>query len=344
MIKEDLHLHSTYSDGTRSPEEIVRRAKELGLEKIAISDHDSNSGIPEALEAGEKYGIKVIPSIELGCRMIVNGKSYGDAEFLGIGTDYQKMFELTLPIRQSRRRKVEAFIGTINRIYRENLVDEFNGSLNNFSNEYETAPLYKLRKDAPTIDLRLVLEYKFHRQLNSEETERLAQQTTLTAFDVISFVLDNLMQNPEDLAKIHKKRIGYVLKDALIPWLPKGLKEYTLSSEEAIKGIISCGGTPVLAHPARNFKFLERVWAGETGTGKLNPEKWVRELMSYGLKGLELYYYSGNGFSMEEEMAANRYFASLAQKYGLLTTIGSDCHGPKEDLEEFIGKFDPDYL
>jgi len=61
----DLHIHSTASDGTMSPTEIVRYAKEKDLEAIAITDHDTVEGVEEALAAGEKTGIEVVPGIEI---------------------------------------------------------------------------------------------------------------------------------------------------------------------------------------------------------------------------------------------------------------------------------------
>lgn len=63
--KVDLHIHSWFSDGSISPEEIVRQAKEKGYQKIALTDHDGTEGIEEALKAGEKLGLEVIPGIEL---------------------------------------------------------------------------------------------------------------------------------------------------------------------------------------------------------------------------------------------------------------------------------------
>lgn len=65
----DLHLHTYYSDGTLSPNEVVRRAASRGVMTIAITDHDGIGGIPEALEAGEAYGVKVIPGIEFSTKM-----------------------------------------------------------------------------------------------------------------------------------------------------------------------------------------------------------------------------------------------------------------------------------
>lgn len=61
----DLHTHSTASDGTLSPTELIKLAKETGLEAIALTDHDTFAGVAEAMEAGKEYGIEVIPGCEL---------------------------------------------------------------------------------------------------------------------------------------------------------------------------------------------------------------------------------------------------------------------------------------
>ena len=62
----DLHIHShKSSDGELSPEEIVTKAAGLGMRALSISDHDTLAAYPEALEWGEKFGIEVIPSVEL---------------------------------------------------------------------------------------------------------------------------------------------------------------------------------------------------------------------------------------------------------------------------------------
>lgn len=61
----DLHLHSYYSDGTSSPREIVTRAKGCRLSPIALTDHDTVAGIPEALQSASEEGVEVIPGVEL---------------------------------------------------------------------------------------------------------------------------------------------------------------------------------------------------------------------------------------------------------------------------------------
>lgn len=60
----DLHLHSHYSDGTLSPEELVSFSASIGLSAVSITDHDTMSGQEEALDAGRRFGIDVLPGIE----------------------------------------------------------------------------------------------------------------------------------------------------------------------------------------------------------------------------------------------------------------------------------------
>jgi predicted metal-dependent phosphoesterase TrpH len=61
----DLHTHTTYSDGSQSPTDLVKEAAGLGLSAVAVTDHDTVDGLAEALEAGERYGIEVVPGIEI---------------------------------------------------------------------------------------------------------------------------------------------------------------------------------------------------------------------------------------------------------------------------------------
>jgi hypothetical protein len=61
----DLHTHSTASDGTMSPAELVKYAHQKGLSAIAITDHDTIDGVGEAVAAGKNWGIEVVPGMEL---------------------------------------------------------------------------------------------------------------------------------------------------------------------------------------------------------------------------------------------------------------------------------------
>ncbi len=65
MKKVDLHVHSTCSDGTLTPTELVAMAKDKGLAAMALTDHDTIAGVSEAMNAGTQYNIEIIPGIEL---------------------------------------------------------------------------------------------------------------------------------------------------------------------------------------------------------------------------------------------------------------------------------------
>ncbi len=60
----DFHTHSTFSDGTFTPTELLNHAKEVGLSAIALTDHDSVDGINEAIEASKQLDLEFIPGIE----------------------------------------------------------------------------------------------------------------------------------------------------------------------------------------------------------------------------------------------------------------------------------------
>jgi predicted metal-dependent phosphoesterase TrpH len=61
----DLHIHSTYSDGILSPSAIVDLAKKVGVQALALTDHDTVAGVAEARAHGKKTGVEVIPGIEI---------------------------------------------------------------------------------------------------------------------------------------------------------------------------------------------------------------------------------------------------------------------------------------
>ena len=64
-MKFDLHTHTTASDGTDTPAQLIEHAAKLGFELIAVTDHDTVSGLAEAKEAGERLGVRVSPGVEI---------------------------------------------------------------------------------------------------------------------------------------------------------------------------------------------------------------------------------------------------------------------------------------
>ncbi|MGO9320628.1 MAG: PHP domain-containing protein [Solirubrobacteraceae bacterium] len=61
----DLQSHSTHSDGALPAAEVVQRAADAGVQLLALSDHDTVSGVSEAIAAGERYGVRVVPAVEI---------------------------------------------------------------------------------------------------------------------------------------------------------------------------------------------------------------------------------------------------------------------------------------
>jgi predicted metal-dependent phosphoesterase TrpH len=85
----DLHLHTTASDGTFTPTQLVQQAAKLGLKIISVTDHDTVGGVQEAIDAGKTVGVEVIPGIELGSD--IGGQ---DIHILGYFIDYKSVWLL----------------------------------------------------------------------------------------------------------------------------------------------------------------------------------------------------------------------------------------------------------
>lgn len=83
MPGPDLHLHSTASDGLLSPAELVAEAARLKLPAIALTDHDTVSGVSDAIAAADTTGVAVIPAVELS-----SGVDDRDLHILGYHIDH----------------------------------------------------------------------------------------------------------------------------------------------------------------------------------------------------------------------------------------------------------------
>ena len=79
----DLHTHTNESDGTCTPLELVDRALAIGLEALAISDHDTFAGYDQAVEPAKAYGLDLVCAIELSARLDGNGTRRHTVHLLG---------------------------------------------------------------------------------------------------------------------------------------------------------------------------------------------------------------------------------------------------------------------
>ncbi|WP_297629716.1 PHP domain-containing protein [uncultured Clostridium sp.] len=93
MLKSDFHVHTSSSDGILSPREVVKRAHLNGVSYLAITDHDTISGISEAQDEAKKYSLTIIPGIELSTNFegesihvlgFFKDDSYKSEEFINI--------------------------------------------------------------------------------------------------------------------------------------------------------------------------------------------------------------------------------------------------------------------
>ncbi len=110
----DLHCHSTASDGTLPPREVVRLAHDSGLVGLAITDHDTIGGVADARDEAQKLGLIFIPGIEISC-------SYpppGTMHILGYGVDPNRtvLQSLTRHLIEARDNRNPKIIARLNEL------------------------------------------------------------------------------------------------------------------------------------------------------------------------------------------------------------------------------------
>ncbi len=111
MALIDLHTHSNASDGTMAPQEVVRLAQERGLTAIALTDHDTIDGLAEAVAAGEKLGVEVIPGVEISAKYPDN-----TMHILGYFLKYEdaRLDERLAVLKQARKDRNPQIIAKLN--------------------------------------------------------------------------------------------------------------------------------------------------------------------------------------------------------------------------------------
>ncbi len=261
--KMDLHMHSSVSDGTDSPQEIIVAVKKAGLSVFSLTDHDATKGCriirKQLEEPGKKgKGLTFIPGVEFSCK-----DEEGKYHILGYGYDLD----------------AEPIKTVVNKGH-----------------------AYRMRK---------VLA-------------RLASVKDTFGFSFPKEEIDKLlaMDNP---GKPHignlMVKYGYAkTKEAAIKDYLNKLRvaSQSVRPEEAISGILESGGIPVLAHPS--FGDGDQLIIGE------EMEKRLLRLIGLGIRGVEAFY-SGFSPKLRNEML------SLADRYDLYVTAGSDYHGRNKLVE-----------
>ena len=112
----DLHVHSTESDGTFTPTEVIAEAKKAGLSAIALTDHDTATGIRKAMGAAKEAGIELIPGIELSTAYTFPGKKQEkEIHIVGlyINPDDPELLKMTAEFRECRDKRNEKMIAAL---------------------------------------------------------------------------------------------------------------------------------------------------------------------------------------------------------------------------------------
>ena len=257
----DLHLHTTASDGTSSPKEVVKKAADLGFSSIAITDHDTVSGLEEALIAGDRHNIEVIPGIELN----TDYKEF-EIHILGYFIDYNSeiLLDKLASLKKARYNRIKKMIDKLAEIEIE---------------------------------------------ISFAEVKEVAGDAPLGRAHLAEVILEHGYES--DWSTVFDKYIGRQG--------PAYVERKKINPQEAIDLIKSIGGVPVVAHP-----------------GLINSDHVVEELISWGIKGLEVYH-------SEHDKEDIKRYKNIAEENGLLITSGSDCHGKKRKEGELIGKIKGDY-
>lgn len=278
-MRVDLHTHSTASDGTDSPADLARLAKQAGLDAFALTDHDTTAGLTLAADAADRLGIGFVPGIELS---IVADPFAEDAS-----------------------------------IYTDKPTDNTERSAHLLG--------YHVRPDHPDL---LALETRLRQARETRNPRIIAKLEELGVRIAYDDVLELAQAGDHDvdahaigrphIAQLMVQR-GYVksIHEAFARYLGPGAAAYVPRSlptaRQAIDAVHAAAGVAVLAHPVL------------LGLGPAELEHTIARLADLGLDGIETQH-------PDHEISDTRKLAVLAERFGLITTGGSDYHGSRKAI------------
>jgi len=246
----DLHAHTTASDGSASPTELVDLAREAGLKAVAVTDHDTVSGVAEALARGRAVGVEVVPGVEISAEF-----KPGTMHILG----------------------------------------------------------YLLYHEHPGLKSQLAELQDARNTRNPKIVARLnALGFDITMAEIQAAAGGDQVGRPHFAQVMMDKGYVSTFNEAFDRYLTKGgpayVDKFRFNPAGAMAAIRQAGGLPVLAHPHT------------LGLNDYELETLIAGLIKDGLAGIEVYY-------SEFTQAMSDFYVSLAAKYGLARTGGSDFHG-----------------
>lgn len=261
-----MHIHSVYSDGALTPEEIIDTAIELDLSAISITDHDNILAFDYAQalvkKRAEETGttpLEIVPGIEVNT--VYEGN---EIHVLGYFFDptNKALLDMIKYQQHVRVQQITKIVKNLNKMAR----------------------------------IRITME----------DITKLVMEGGSIGRPHIAKAIVNV-GGVTNIIEAYKK---YICDDA-----PTYVQRKTVSPFEAVETIYEARGIPVIAHP-HDLVIAEAL---------------VKELMNYGLRGIEVYH-------RRHSPAMIEYFSTMAEKFNLIMTGGSDCHGTKVGGNLFMGR------
>ncbi len=252
----DLHIHSTASDGSLTPAEILACARQRGLAAIAITDHDTLTGAAEVISQDLPADLQFLSGVEISTAAPAAFPCHGSLHLLGYGIDHDNE-----PLGRALKRLQNA---------RQDRNPRIIAKLNQLGIDIALANLESEHGDA---------------QIGRPHIARwLVNHGIVPHFD-----------------EAFDRYLG--------AGRPAYADKYRIGCEEAIQLIRNAGGAPVLAHPG--LIAPRQPW---------RLEDLLQTLEASGLMGIEAYY-------PEHTALQTRRYLTLAARYDLVVTGGTDFHG-----------------
>lgn len=270
-MKCDLHIHSNYSDGVFTPEKIADTAIDVGLQAIALTDHDNVLSADVARkylkEQGKDDKLEIIQGVEVntlhkGYEVHILGYFMNVEDF-----DFQNMLKLQQKARITQTKEIISLLA---------------------------------KKEG----IKIKLEDIINQVAPGGSIGRPHIAKAITSAGGTTSVIESYAKY------IHENSPVYVDRK-------------TVSPHDAVEIIYNAGGIPVIAHP-HDIDIAEEL---------------IKELMKYGLRGIEAYH-------RKHSPACVEYFSTMAENLGLIVTGGSDFHAPNlANGQIILGKnFIPEWI
>ena len=241
--RADLHTHSTASDGTLAPADLVRQASRRGLTILALTDHDTTSGLAEAIATGEELGVRVVPGIELSTDV-----SAGEVHMLGYGIDpgSESLQSALARYRHARRERAEKIVSRL----RELGVDPPEGSVQASASDAALGRPHIARAMIAAGYVQTVSE-AFDRFLGNDKPAYIASERKPTPAEAIALIraAGGLPVHAHPFTSDDFPGSLPTLIDAGLAGIEVYYAEYTLDRREtlariaAIHGLLATGGS-----------------------------------------------------------------------------------------------------